>query len=88
MDDNLERGGMMARIKELRSIIYDRYESESELANELGWPKQKLNRITNGQQEPNLEELMAMADKFEMSATDLIRIFLQNKSPNRQHATA
>lgn len=78
----------MARIKELRSIIYDRYESESELANELGWPKQKLNRITNGQQEPNLEELMAMADKFEMSATDLIHIFLQNKSPNRQHATA
>jgi transcriptional regulator with XRE-family HTH domain len=78
----------MAKIRELRGLIYDRYDTETQLANELGWPKQRLNLITNGTREPNLREVEALADKLGKSVEEMVYLFLRNKSPNRQHRTA
>ncbi len=78
----------MAKIKELRGLIYDRYDTETALASELGWPKQRLNKITNGTREPNLEEVAALAEKLDRSVEEVFYIFLRHKSPNRQHMTA
>lgn len=71
----------MAKIKELRSLIYGRYDSESQLADDLGWPRQRLNKITNGTKEPDLEEVKALADKLEKPFSEIAEIFLQQKSP-------
>ena len=74
----------MAKIQELRGLIYGKYDTESQLATELGWTKQRLNIITNGTREPNLEELEALAGKLDKSVEDMVYIFLRHKSPNRQ----
>ena len=78
----------MARIIELSGLIYSKYEKECQLADELGWPRQRLNKIVNGRKEPDLEEVAALAGKLDMTVGDLVCLFLRQKSPNRQHATA
>lgn len=74
----------MAKIIELRGLIYGKYETETQLANELGWPKQRLNLITNGTREPDLEEVAALAEKLDKSVEEMVFIFLRHKSPNGQ----
>lgn len=78
----------MAKIAELRGLIYGKYETETQLAQDLGWTKQRLNIITNGKREPDLEELEALADKLDKSIEDMFYIFLRKKSPNRQQLRA
>lgn len=78
----------MARIIELSGLIYGKYEKECQLAEELGWPRQRLNKIVNGKKEPDLEEVAALAGKLDMSVGDMVGVFLRHKSPIGQHATA
>ena len=78
----------MAKIVELRGLIYGRYETEAQLAAELGWSKQKLNLITNGTREPNLVDVVALARKLDKPVEEMVYIFLRHKSPNGQHLTA
>lgn len=75
----------MAKIIELRGLIYGKYETETQLAHDLGWSKQRLNVITTGRREPDLEEVAALADKLGRSVEEIFYIFLRQKSPNRQH---
>ena len=72
----------MAKVNEIRGLIYSKYDSESALAAELGWSRQKLNTITNGNREPGLDEIAALADKLECPIEEIVQIFLQHKSPN------
>ena len=74
----------MAKIIELRGLIYGKYETETQLANELGWSKQRLNLITNGTREPDIEEVVALAEKLDKSVEEMVYIFWRHKSPNRQ----
>lgn len=74
----------MAKVQELRGLIYGKYDTEAQLAAELGWTKQRLNTITNGMREPNLGEVEALAEKLDKSVEDVVYIFLRHKSPNRQ----
>ena len=74
----------MAKVLELRGLIYSKYESEAQLASELGWPRQRLNNITNGTKEPDLEEVAALAGKLDRSVSEIVHIFLRQKSPNEQ----
>lgn len=75
----------MAKVKELRSIIYRKFDSEAQLSSLLGWKRQKLNKITNGQKEPNLTEINELAIALHMTVEEIAQIFLRNKSPNEQH---
>ena len=74
----------MAKVNELRGLIYGKYETEAKLADDLGWPKQRLNKITNGNKEPDLEEVAALAGKLDTSIEEMVYIFLRHKSPNGQ----
>lgn len=74
----------MAKIIELSGLIYSRYEKECQLAEELGWQRQRLNKIVNGKKEPDLEEVAALAEKLEKPVGEMVLIFLRNKSPNGQ----
>ena len=72
----------MAKIYALRSLIYAKYDSEAKLADELGWPRQRLNKITNGTKEPDLDEVKVLAEKLDRPFSDIAFIFLDKKSPN------
>lgn len=75
---------MNQKVKELRGMIYSKYNSESDFANSLGWPRQKLNKITNGIKEPTIEELNQLSIGLDVSVEAMAQIFLRLKSPNEQ----
>ena len=74
----------MEKVRELRGLIYSQYDSETEFANAIGWPKQRVNKITGGVKEPDLGELNTLAKALNVSVGEMAQIFLRYKSPNRQ----
>lgn len=75
---------MAGKVKAFRGLIYSTFDSESEFARALGWPRQAVNKLSNGIRQPNLEEIDAMAKVLKVSELELMHIFLANSSPNRQ----
>jgi len=75
---------MSKKIKELRGIIYSKYDSEAEMAKVMGWPRQRLSKITNGLKEPDVNELNAIAEPLDIPVGEIAQIFLRTKSPNGQ----
>ena len=75
---------MKQKVFEPRGMIYSRFENEAACARKLGWPRQKLSKITNGTKEPDVAELAGLAGVLECSVDELAQIFLQFKSPNGQ----
>ena len=72
----------MAKNLELNGLIHSKYQSESAFARALGWPRQRLNKITSGIKEPDITEAVEMARGLEVSVDQLADIFLPIKSPN------
>lgn len=75
---------MSKKIKELRGIIYSKFDSEADMAKAMGWTRQRLSKITNGLKEPDVNELNDMANPLNMTVGEIAQIFLRNKSPNEQ----
>lgn len=71
----------MAKILELNGLIHSKYDSEAKMADAMGWPRQRLNKITNGDKEPDLEEVQVMASALNVPFMDVANIFLPKKSP-------
>lgn len=74
----------MAKVRGLRGAIYERFDSEAEFARVLGWPKQKLNRITTGHREPTITEVNEFAQALKIPVSEVAEFFLQSRSPNGQ----
>lgn len=72
----------MAKVRELCSLIHGLYDTEAELARALGWPRQRLNKITTGAKEPDICEASQLATKLNVSVDVIADIFLRLKSPN------
>lgn len=69
---------------ELKGLIYSKYGKETVLADKLGWPRQRLNKITTGRKTPNIEELNELAQALDEPVDRMLHIFLRKKSPNGQ----
>lgn len=76
---------MKEKVKAFRGLIYSKFDSEAEFARKMGWERQKVNKLSNGVRQPNLEEIDTMAKTLGVSELELFHIFLAQKSPNRQH---
>lgn len=79
---------MSKKVKELRGLIYSKYDSEAAMAKAMGWPRQRLSKITNGIKEPDISELNAIAEPLGISVGDIAQIFLRAKSPIEQQNSA
>lgn len=75
---------MSQKVKELRSLIYGKYDSEAEMASRIGWSRQRLSKITSGLKEPDVSEINVIAQALGISLEEVAQIFLRYKSPNRQ----
>lgn len=69
---------MSKRIANLRGLIYTHYNSESALADAIGWTRQRLNRITSGKKVPSLNDLDALAEALDTTVGELAQIFLDS----------
>lgn len=77
----------MEPIKTVRGLIYDRYKNEAEFGRAIGWPRQRVNKITNGNRQPTIEELETMAIGLDVPTSVLLEFFLHKESPNGQLKT-
>ena len=65
----------MAKVKGLKSLIYGKFDSEAAFARELGWNRQRLNKITTGMKEPDINEAYEIACKLDQSVDTIAKIF-------------
>lgn len=72
--------------RKLSGMIHSVFNSEAECAKQLGWDRQRLNRIVNGQKEPSLSEAAAISAAIGKPQGEVADIFLAYWSPNRQQA--
>ncbi len=73
---------MATKVREFRSLIFKHYDTESQFAEKLNWPRQRLNKITNGQKIPDIQELDELSRGLDVSVGTLANIFLNQTSPN------
>jgi len=66
----------------LRSLVYGQFRTAADMARKMNWGKQKLHRIINGKQEPNLTDLSSMAQVLNKPLMEMVNIFLLEESPN------
>ena len=69
----------MGKVLGLRGMIYSKYDSESALAKELQWSRQRLNKITTGKREPTLGEVQEIANALVVPFMEIAKFFLQRK---------
>lgn len=73
---------MAERTNEIKHLILQGYPTEAALARALGWPRQRLNKLTTGGRLPTIEEVNEIAQVTGLSVERLLHIFLRHKSPN------
>lgn len=66
----------MKDVVALRNLIQKRFDSESAAARSLGWPRQRLNRLTTGRRKPSISEARDLARLLSVDVGELIDIFL------------
>lgn len=69
-------------INNVKGAVYARFKDIADLANTLGWSRQKLSPIINGKKEPSLSDVQDIAKAMEMDVTQLTSFFLELKSRN------
>lgn len=74
----------MAKIKELSGLIHSKFASEGAFAEAIGCSRQRLSRIINGHQEPDMTDIVAMGNALDQSPVIIAQIFLRSMSPNGQ----
>jgi len=79
---------MTKKVLGIRGLIHGKYDSESALAEYLGWSRQQLNKITTGKRKPSLEETYALAQALREDFEEVAQIFLLHWSTIRQRDTA
>jgi transcriptional regulator with XRE-family HTH domain len=67
----------MGKNRSLRAAIYAQYDNESDLAKALGWPKQRLNKITNGKHVPTITEAEALSHCLQIDIATVANFFNQ-----------
>jgi transcriptional regulator with XRE-family HTH domain len=72
------------KISELRSLIYGKFDSQTEFAEFLGWSKQRLSKVTSGKKEPSISEVFEIANGLGVDISVAVRIFVQYWASNGQ----
>lgn len=69
-------------ITELSGLIHGRFRSMSEFAAHIGWSRQRLGKIVNGNKCPTLDDISTISDGLEVPFMMVANIFLRKKSTN------
>ena len=60
----------------LKQRIISKYGSEAEMARCIKWPRQRLNKITNGIKVPDVDEISTIASALGLSISATAKFFL------------
>lgn len=73
---------MKVKVMGLSSLIHGQFNSQAAFARHIGWRKQRLNKIINGEKQPTLEEVQTIAEGLSVPFMMVATFFLNQKSPN------
>ena len=73
---------MTKKVLELNSLIHGQYRNQSEFARAIGWDRQRLNKIVNGDRQPSLDDVQTISEGLTVPFMMIANIFLRMKSPN------
>ena len=68
------------KVNRVRGAIYARFKDIAQLADVLGWSRQKLSALANGVREPSLNDIQLLAKAMEMDVELLTSFFLELQS--------
>ena len=68
----------------IKAVIYGKFQTETACAAQMGWPRQRLNKIVQGKKEPTASELDAIAKATGTAIDSIAEIFLIYWSPLRR----
>ena len=77
---------MERKISELRSLIYGKFDSQTEFAEHLKWSKQRLSKVTSGKKEPSISEISDIAEGLGVEISVLVPIFVQYWTEEKRRA--
>lgn len=60
----------------IKKIIRAKFKTETACARAMGWPRQRLNKITNGVKVPTIKEVNELSLVLDTSVGDIVKIFL------------
>lgn len=72
----------MAKNLELNSLIHGQFPNQAKFAEAIGWRRQRLNKIVNGDKQPSIEEVREIADGLGVPFMMVCNFFLSKKVPN------
>jgi len=72
----------MQKIYELNSLIHGQYPNQASFASAIGWRRQRLNKIVNGEKQPSIEEVQTIAEGLGVPFMMVCKFFLKPLSPN------
>ncbi len=66
----------MAKVMGLSGLIHGQFPSQAAFAEHIGWRRQRLNKIVNGDKEPSLDEVRTIADGLNVPFMMVANFFL------------
>lgn len=66
----------MAKVMGLSGLIHGQFPSQAAFAEHIGWRRQRLNKIVNGEKEPSLDEVKVIADGLNVPFMMVANFFL------------
>ena len=71
----------MEKNLELNSLIYGQFRNQAAFADSIGWSRQRLNKVVNGDKQPSLEDVQDIAEGLGVPFMMVANFFLRKKSP-------
>lgn len=68
----------------IKDVIYGKFQTETACAAQMGWPRQRLNKITQGKKEPSVSEIGQIALTTGVDYKKIVEIFLTYWLPDGQ----
>lgn len=65
--------------QKLRGLVFSKYKTIREFSDAIGWQRNKSSRILNGPQEPDSDDMRAVAELFELSPDEFVEIFFDGQ---------
>lgn len=65
-----------AGYEQLKEMVYSKYKNESAMAAFLGWPRQRLNKITTGRRVPTVQEVGEISNALGEKVETIAGLFL------------
>lgn len=72
----------MEKNMDLNGLIHGQFKNQAAFAAHIGWRRQRLNKIVNGEKMPSLDDCQEIAEGLGVPFMMIAGFFLKKKSPN------